>query len=87
MVIRLYAVACIAFAFLLLGGSGIALAGDDTYGSPSDDSYSTPDSTEHPAAPYEDAVPPEKDSGEAAPYDGGGDDASAPPPPHAPAPY
>jgi hypothetical protein len=82
MVVRIYAIAFIAFASLLLAGSGIALAGGD-YSSPqSEDSYSTPDAEEQPAAP-EDAAPspPEDDSGAAAPDDGGGDDASAPPAP------
>jgi len=89
MVVRLYAVACIALASLLLGGTGVALAGDtnDSYGTPqSDDSYAKPDTAEEPAAPDDGAAPPqeEDDSGAATPDDNGGDDANAPSEPDEP---
>ena len=82
MVLRLYAVAFIAFAALLLGGNGIALAGDpdDSYSNPqSNDSYAKPNTAEEPSPP--DAAPPPQsdDSGAAEPDGGGGDDANAPP--------
>jgi len=60
MVVRLYAVAFIAFASLLLGGYGIALAADDYSNPQSDDSYSTPDAEEQPAAPDDGAQPSDK---------------------------
>jgi hypothetical protein len=81
MVLRLYAVACIALSALLLGGNGIAHAGDtdDSYSHPqSDDSYAKPDTAEEPAQPN-DAAPPQEDDSAAPPDDSGGDDANAPP--------
>ena len=81
MVARLCAVAFIALASLLMVGHGIAVAADDSYGQ-SGDSYSTPDATEHPAAPDDGSTPPpEDDTGEAAPYDDGGGHDESPPPP------
>ena len=80
MVLRLYAVACIVFAALLLGGNRIARAGDtdDSYSHPqSDDSYAKPDTAEEPAQP-DDATPAQEDDS-APPDDSGGDDANAPP--------
>jgi hypothetical protein len=79
MVVRLYAVACIALASLLLGGTGIAVAGDDYSTPQSDDSYSKPDTAEQPAQPEDAAPAPEGDSA-TAPDDKSGDDANAPPP-------
>jgi hypothetical protein len=75
MVVRFYAVACIALASLLLGGTGIARAGDD-YSSPqSGDSYSPPEAGEQPAQPDDNATPPPEDDSATAPDDsGGGDD-------------
>jgi len=82
MVLRLYAMACIALAALLLGGSGIARAGDtdDSYSRPqSDDSYAKPNAAEEPAPP-EDAAPLPEDDSAGQPDDrGGGEDANAPP--------
>jgi hypothetical protein len=80
MVVRFYAVACIALASLLLGGTGIARAGDD-YSSPqAGDSYSPPDAGEQPAQP--DAAPtPEDDSATAPDDNGGGDSGDDAPPP------
>jgi hypothetical protein len=79
MVVRFYAVACIALASLLLGGTGIARAGDD-YSPQGGDSYS-PSDAEQPAQPDDNASPPEDDSA-TAPDDNSGDDSSgdAPPP-------
>jgi hypothetical protein len=83
MVVRLFAVACLAFGCLLLGGSGIATAGgpsNDPYaGGQPDGSYSTPDSTDHPDAANDDAAPPNEDEAPPAPDDNGGDDGAAPP--------
>jgi hypothetical protein len=82
MVVRLYAVACLAFGCLLLGGSGIALAGDsdDPYaaGQP-DGSYSTPNSTDHPDAANDDAAAPHEDGAPPAPDDSAGDHGAPPP--------
>ena len=75
MAVRLYAVACLAFGCLLLGGSGIALAGDD--GSQSG-GYSTPDAAAQPDAAGDDAGPAPDDAGPG-PDDSSGD--AAPPPP------
>src|SRR5262249_60774520 len=74
MVLRLYAMACIVLAALLLGGSGIARAGDtdDSYSRPqSDDSYSKPDAAEQPAQ-SEDAAPPAEDDSAGQTDDSGG---------------
>jgi hypothetical protein len=83
MLVRLYAVACLAFGCLLLGGSAIALAGgpsDDPYaGGQPDGSYSTPDTTDHPDAAGDDAGPPPQEEGGPAPDDYGGDDGAPPP--------
>ena len=80
MVARLCAVAFIAFASLLVVGNGTVRAADDYSNSQSDDSYSTPDTEQQPAAPdYCSAAPPQDDR-PAAPDDSGGD-AGAPPPP------
>jgi hypothetical protein len=86
MVVRLYAVACIALASLLLGGNGVALAGNTNDSPQSDDSYAKPDTAEEPAAPDDGAAPPqeEDDSGAATPDDNGGDDANAPSEPDEP---
>ena len=51
MVARLCAVAFIAFASLLVVGNGTVRAADDYSNSQSDDSYSTPDTEQQPAAP------------------------------------
>ena len=75
MVMRFYAVACIALASLLLGGNGLAVAGDDYSTSQSGDSYSKPDTAEQPAQP-EDAAPAPEDDNATAPDDHGGDDNS-----------
>lgn len=80
MVVRLYAVACLAFGCLLLGGSGIVLAGDDTYGGgQSGGSYSTPDAAAHPDAAGEDAGPAQPDDAGPGPDDSGGDNGAPPP--------
>jgi hypothetical protein len=79
MVVRFYAVACIALASLLLGGTGMDRAGDD-YSSPqAGDSYSPPDAGEQPAQP--DAAPPPEDDSATAPDDNGGDDSGDGTPP------
>lgn len=84
MVVRLYVVAGLAFGCLLLGGSGLALAGD-SYGGQSDDSYaspdgaSAPDASDHSGAADDGAAVPQEDEGAASPDDSGGDDAAAPP--------
>jgi hypothetical protein len=75
MVVRPYAVACIALASLLLGGTGVAFAGDDYSTPQSGDSYSKPDTAEHPAQP-EDTAPGPEDDNAAAPDDNNGDDNS-----------
>jgi hypothetical protein len=81
MVVRFYAVARIALASLLLGGTGIARAGDD-YSSPqSGDSYSPPEAGEQPAQPDDNATPPPEDDSATAPDDSGGGAATAPRPP------
>jgi len=83
MVVRLYAVVCLAFACLLLGVNGIAVAGgpsDEPYaGGQPDDSYSMPDSTEHPDAGNDGAAAPQENEAAPAPDDNAGDDAGAPP--------
>ena len=81
MVVRFYAVACIALASLLVGGNGIALAGDDYSNPQSGDSYSPPEAGEQPAQPDDSAAPPPEDDSAATPDDNGGDDAHAPRPP------
>jgi hypothetical protein len=80
MVVRLYAVACLAFGCLLLGGSGIALAGDDSYGGGQSGGYSTPDAAAHPDAPGDEAAPAQPDDAGPGPDDHGGDDAPPPQP-------
>lgn len=82
MVLRLCAVACIAFAAFFMGGNGIARAGDadDSYSHPqSDDSYAKPDTAEEPSPPDDSAAPPQEDDSAAPPDDSGGDNANAPP--------
>jgi len=82
MVLRLYAVAFIALAALLLGGNGVARAGDtdDSYSPPqSGDSSARPDTAEEPAQP-EDVTPTQEDGSAAQPDDSGGGDANGPPP-------
>src|SRR5262245_17964704 len=73
MVVRFYAVAFIALASLLLGGTGAARAGDDYSNPQSGDSYSPPDAGEQPSQPDDNAPPPEDDSA-TAPDDSGGED-------------
>ena len=80
MVARLCVVAFIAFTSLIVVGHGIALAADDYSNPQSDNSYSTPDAEEQPAAPDDGSAAPPQDDSAAAPDDGGGD-AGAPPPP------
>jgi hypothetical protein len=74
---------------LLLGGNGLALAGDtdNSYGTPqSDDSYAKPDTAEEPAAPDDSAAPPqqEDDSDAARPDDNSGGEANSPSEPDEP---
>jgi hypothetical protein len=81
MVVRSYAVACIALAFVFLGGTGAARAGDD-YSSPqSGDTYSAPDAGEHPAQSDDGSAPPPEDDSATAPDDNGGDDSGDDAPP------
>ena len=69
MVARLCAVAFIAFASLLVVGHGIALAADDIPILSQDNSYSTPDAEEQPAAPDDGSAAPPQDDSAAAPDD------------------
>ena len=80
MVVRFYAVACIALASLLLGGNGAALAGDDYSNPQSGDSYSPPEAGEQPAQPDDSAAPPPEDDRRPRPTTMAATMRSAPPP-------